>query len=108
MPRRRLIGIATIGAIIVLIAALLGSGGDDVGIGRIPFALRTRALRDLAAHATPGGPVQPLLGERLPIERGQDLAILGDPVAVDGTPWFRVYVMPLSTGRSPDDFFTWI
>jgi hypothetical protein len=42
------------------------------------------------------------------IERGQDLVILGDSVEVDGTPWFRVYVLPLPTGRSPDDFFTWI
>jgi hypothetical protein len=108
MPGRRLIRIAAVGVVAVVIAALLASGGDDAGIGRIPVAFRTRALLDLAAHATPGGPVQPLLGERLPIERGQDLAILGDPVEVDGTPWFRVYVMPLSTGRSPDDFFTWI
>jgi hypothetical protein len=103
---RGLIGIAAVG-IVVVIAALL-AGGDGVRIDRIPVALRTRALLDLAAHATPGGPARTLLGERTPIEVGQDLAILGDPVEVDGTPWFRVYVMPSSTGRSPDDFFTWI
>jgi hypothetical protein len=83
------------------------AGGDPSWVARMPAVRRTRALVDVDAHATPGGPAQPIFGSTA-IERGQDLAVLGDPTVVDGTPWLRVYVLPLTSGAGPDDFFTWI
>jgi hypothetical protein len=83
------------------------TGGDPAWIAGIPAAQATRALMDLAVHATPGGPAQPLLGVAKPIERGQTLVVLGDPVSVHDTVWVRVYLLPQQTG-GPADFFTWI
>lgn len=84
------------------------TGGDPAWIAGIPVAQPTLARVDLAAHTTPGGPAQSLLGEAKPIERGQPLVVLGDPVTALDTLWLRVYVLPLQAGRGPDDFFTWI
>ena len=82
-------------------------GGDGALIGDIPSASRANARVQVSAHATPGGPPLALTGGTLAVTPGQDLAILGDPVAVDGTPWLRVYVLSNAIGGQTD-FFTWV
>ena len=81
------------------------AGGDPIWLPVIPDAARTQALVDLPLDDTPGGNAQ-LPDGQLPISIGQDLAVLGDPVIVNGAEWLHVYVVAQPGGSG--DVFTWI
>ncbi len=81
------------------------AGGDPIWLPLIPNAARARALVDLPLNDTPGGQAQ-VPDVQPPISIGQDLAVLGDPVIVNGAEWLRVYVVAQPGGSG--DVFTWI